>query len=355
MENHFELFETKVTVLDKIDNSFTECLKRVIGGGKKVFILTDKNIASLWLERIENIINGISKETFTFVVESGESSKNKENLFNIIDSLAVNKFTRKDVFVALGGGVVTDIGALAAGLYMRGMDLVMMPTSLLAMVDAAVGEKTAIDTEYGKNLVGMFYRPTAIIVSTEFLNTLPVDSKNEGMAEVIKTGILAGGELYNMLTSGEYGYFEIVSLCIEYKISIVKIDEFDNNERHVLNLGHTIAHAIELISNYEISHGKAVSVGIYETCKIAFENYMCTKACVDFAETLLKKENLPLRIKEVLPNVTSKELAAAVLSDKKGSTLGNISLAVPVDIGRCLVKDFPSFYAGPVFEKALNS
>ncbi len=303
-------------------------------GKSRAIIVTDSNVAPLWLEKAENSLNEAGIETVSFVFEAGEESKCKETLFELLEFMAENKLTRTDFAVALGGGVTGDMTGLAASLYLRGIPFVQVPTTLLAAVDSSVGGKTAVNLTAGKNLMGAFYQPSLVLCDILTLGTLSDENFADGMAEVIKYGVIFDKELFDTVKRGNVkdNLENIIAKCVELKRDVVAKDEFDKGERQLLNFGHTMAHSIEKCSNFEISHGSAVAIGMVIAAR-ASAKLGWSKG--DFTEEIIKankNNSLPCEC-----NYLSAELANAALSDKKreGAT---INFVVPELIGKCVLK-----------------
>ena len=272
-------------------------------------------------------------QVITYTFSAGEESKNSDNLFQILNLLAENEFTRTDLLIALGGGVTGDITGFAAAIYLRGISYIQIPTSLLAMVDSSVGGKTAIDLAAGKNLVGAFYQPKMVLCDLDVLQTLPQETFCDGCAEIIKYGILYDEKLFDHLQENGLRFDReyVIPRCIELKRDVVKADEFDKNERQKLNLGHTIGHGIEKQSNYRISHGKSVAAGMAIVSKAAWKTGVCSHTVYDKICRILKLFHLPTHTQ-----YNAAQLYSSALSDKKRSG-GTINLIVPVTIGNCIL------------------
>lgn len=252
-----------VTASKKYDITISEDLSHLKNAlkvlkGKKVAIITDENVDALY----KNVLNEFltDKEVFKYVVEAGEDSKNAENYFNILNCLAENEFLRSDSIIAFGGGVVGDLAAFVASTYMRGIDLFMIPTSLLSMVDSSVGGKTAINLKTGKNLCGTFYQPNGVYISIDFLKTLPLKEMSSGYGEIIKYAFLGDVKREDIVNPVSVN---LIYKCVKIKRDIVECDERENGARKFLNLGHTIGHAIERLSHFTLSHGDCVAKGLY--------------------------------------------------------------------------------------------
>lgn len=234
------IFGKKLNIKAIIDEKFSQ---------SKKLLLCDNNLYSLYPDLISKIASDV------FVLEAGEASKSKEKLFEILNFLMQKGYTRNDCIVSFGGGVIGDIGGLAASLYMRGMEHIIIATSIIAMADSSIGGKTAINFKDIKNIFGTFYEPSLVIADTDFLCTLPNDELKSGLGELLKVCLMSGD--IDLLFGDIESAIEHVA---EYKINLVKSDLYDTGMRHLLNFGHTMGHAIE--PELHISHGEAVAMGI---------------------------------------------------------------------------------------------
>ena len=225
-----------------------------ICAGTKAAIISDTNVWPLYGSAVQKSLKEAGLTAVSYVFPAGEKSKNGRNYLNILDFLATNQLTRSDCIIALGGGVVGDISGFAAATYLRGISYIQIPTTLLAAVDSSVGGKTAIDLTAGKNLAGAFCQPKLVLCDTDTLSTLPEDIFRDGCAEVIKYAVLFERE-------------NVIARCIQWKAQVVEKDELDLGERMKLNLGHTMGHGIEILSNFSLSHGKAVAIGLAMICR----------------------------------------------------------------------------------------
>lgn len=306
---------------------------KALFGDVAVCVVTDDTVASLHLDKIKACLNENHIKNDAFVFPHGESSKSPEVLFELLEFLAKKHFSRKDVLVALGGGVTGDLTGLAAAMYMRGMHLVQIPTTLLAMVDSSVGGKTAVNLKAGKNLAGVFNQPELVLCDTNMLSTLPAEYFADGMAEVIKYGVIADRELFEVVKDGhiEENLEAIIARCVAIKRDVVNEDEFDTGKRQLLNFGHTLAHSIEKESNFEISHGSAVAMGMVIISEIAWKNGLSKERCQDEIIDALLENNLPISCP-----YNNSELYYAAENDKKSSS-GRISIIIPEEIGTCKI------------------
>ena len=303
----------------------------------KVAIISDNNVWPIYGDTVSKSITSIGLSVCSYVFPAGEESKNGNTYLSIVNFLAENQITRSDILVALGGGVVGDITGFAAATFLRGIRYIQLPTSLLAMVDSSVGGKTAIDLPTGKNLVGAFCQPELVLCDINVLDTLPESIFRDGCAEVIKYGVLYDEVLFTHLSerSLDFDREYVISRCIELKSNVVAQDEFDTGERQKLNLGHTLGHGIEAQSNFTISHGKAVSIGMALVSKAGAAFGICSTETYNSVITVLKKFGLP-----VSTNCTAQMLYNSALSDKKrfGRT---VNLIVPQRIGNCIIQATP--------------
>ena len=315
---------------------------------RKVAVVTDSNVDGLHsaavLERLA--ATGLSVSKFAFA--AGERSKNLVTYGQAIDFLASSHLDRTDVAVALGGGVVGDLTGFAAATYKRGIAFVQLPTTLLAMVDSSVGGKTGVDIEAGKNLVGAFHQPRAVFCDTKYLGTLPDPWRMDGMGEVLKYAILGDGNLFSKLERhplDPIGECEIAG-CIGMKRDIVDRDEHESGDRKLLNLGHTFGHAIEKLSGYSVSHGRAVATGIAMAARASVRSGALPAADCSRIEALVSAMGY-----DAHAGFAPGELAEAMLDDKKVSG-DSIDLVMPMAIGKCFVKKVPLTDLGKVAEDA---
>ena len=294
-------------------------------------IVSDSNVWPLYGQIAENSLREAGFDTVHFVFSAGEERKNGETYLQLLNFLAENQLTRSDLIVALGGGVVGDLAGFAAATYLRGIAYIQVPTTLLAAVDSSVGGKTAIDLPAGKNLCGAFYQPRLVLCDTDTLQTLPQNIFRDGCAEVIKYGVLYDPQLFTHLeeTGLSFDREAVIARCVELKRNVVMEDEFDRGSRMMLNLGHTIGHSIESKSNFTVSHGQAVSIGMAIIARAS--------GCPDAGriENCLMAFGLPTRTE-----FASEDLFGSALSDKKRS--GNtVNLIIPRQIGLCDIVPTP--------------
>lgn len=307
-----------------------------ITGVSKIAIITDDIVDAPYSKQLENSLKETGFETVKYVFQNGEGSKNTDNLVSILNFLAENQLSNRDIIVALGGGVVGDISGFAASIFMRGIKLVQIPTTLLAMVDSSVGGKTAVDLPSGKNLAGTFYQPELVICDTSTLNTLDKEELSSGFSEIIKYVFIKDKELLNELKSNKTLDIDgIIESCVKIKRDIVELDEHDKGIRNILNFGHTFGHSIEKCSDFTISHGKAVAIGMAIMTKASVKSGVCEKDCYDELVSILQMYNLPTESIYSL-----EELYNAAISDKKRKG-DKITLIIPEKIGKCTLRMVP--------------
>ena len=236
-------------------------LTQICREGTKAAVITDDNVAPLWLDRLLSVL---PDGTLRYVIPHGEKSKNWALAGELLEKLAADGFCRDDTLVALGGGVVGDITGFVASVYMRGVPYVQVPTTLLAAIDSSVGGKTAVDLKAGKNLAGRIYPPKAVVCDLDTLATLPRSEWKCGLGEAVKYAVLAGGEIFDIMErgAGAENLERLIDLCVDYKRRIVEADENEGGLRRLLNLGHTVGHAIEAESALGFPHGVCVAMGI---------------------------------------------------------------------------------------------
>lgn len=300
---------------------------------QKVALVSDSNVYPRYGEAAESSLKAAGFQVLSFVFPAGEESKNADTYLQLLNFLAENQVTRADCLVALGGGVVGDLTGFTAATYLRGVAYVQVPTTVLAAVDSSVGGKTAIDLPVGKNLVGAFYQPKMVLCDTSTLNTLPEDVFRDGCAEVIKYGVLYDPKLFEHLLQHGISFQreQVIARCVELKRDVVMEDEFDTGARMKLNLGHTIGHGVEAKSNFTVSHGKAVAIGMCVVARAAAACGYCSEAVRDRIVSAVKKFELPTETV-----YDTQALFTGALSDKKRSG-SHVDLIVPFEIGDCRI------------------
>lgn len=308
--------------------ALSDAISRI--GASRACVVSDSTVAHLHWDKLRPLLPSGS----AFVeFPAGERSKTPETLLAVLGALADNGLTRNDVVVALGGGVTGDVAGFAASVYLRGVFVIQMPTTLLAAIDSSVGGKTGVDLSQGKNLMGSFWQPSAVICDTEFLETLPQENFQDGVAEALKCGVIGDAELFDMLEECEDCrpiVDEVISRCVALKAGFVERDEFDRGERALLNFGHTIGHAVELASGYGISHGRAVGIGMVQMTRYAERRGFCSGDLSARIAAALKRHGLPTEC-----DYAWSDLRNGVLHDKKRVASG-IRIVYPEKIGKCV-------------------
>lgn len=303
-----------------------------ITGGRRAAVVTDDNVAPLYLS---TLLATMPQDTPCYIIPHGEKSKNWELAGKVTEWLAEMKMTRSDVVIAFGGGVVGDLAGFAAGVYMRGIKYIQVPTTLLAAIDSSVGGKTAVDLPAGKNLAGRIYPPSMVVFDADTLSTLPKAEWKCGMGEAVKYGLLAGGEIFDLLEKGVTpdNLGTLVDDCIMYKRDVVQEDENEHGRRRLLNLGHTVGHAIETESALGFPHGVCVAMGIHVIARASVKNGILPMTDYKRIVALLQKYGFPecpYSVRSVLPRVAH---------DKK-LTDGTVKAVLIRGIGNCEIKPF---------------
>ena len=295
-----------IDIKKHISNEFLPC---------KVLIISDKNVEKLYFEKVKTDLINLKFKVTSFIFSPGEQSKTYRVISEIYKILSLNYMSRTDIVIALGGGIVTDIAGFVAATYNRGMNLINIPTSLLAQIDAAIGGKNGINSEFGKNLIGTFYQPNLILIDPRTLESLPETELSCGIAEAIKYGCIKDKELFKILEDRNFkdAKNEIIYRSIMVKKELVEEDKFDLGIRMLLNFGHTIGHALERLENYKnLSHGTAVAIGMNMITKISEKLELTEKGTADRLGYICKKYCLPTE-----SNFSCKEIFEVILHDKK--------------------------------------
>ena len=312
-------------------------LLRPVTKAKTAAILSDDHVFPLYGARAVAALSNAGFRVITFVVPFGERSKSLACYGEVLHFLSINRMTRSDVLVALGGGVMGDLGGFAAATYQRGIDFAQVPTTLLAAVDSSVGGKTAVNLETGKNQVGSFYQPVIVLCDPSTLDTLPDEQYRCGSAEVIKYGVLGNARFFEELrqTSISEQIEHVIQTCVEMKRDIVHEDEFDRGRRQLLNLGHSFGHSVEACSDFTVLHGQAVAIGMAIMARAAQAKGYCSSDTTRQIIDLLTQYGLPTETDFLL-----EDMFAAVAADKK-LTGDTIHLIVPEEIGVCRIEAVP--------------
>jgi 3-dehydroquinate synthase len=308
--------------------------------GQRCAIITDTNVGKKFAKSVYESLVKTGFKPFLIIVPAGETAKNLKTVLACYDQLAAHRLERKSFIVALGGGVIGDLAGFVAATYLRGVDFVQVPTTLLAQVDSSVGGKTGVNLKAGKNLVGAFYQPRLVLCDLETLKTLPEREFRAGLAEVVKYGIIYDAKLFAQLERDlpkimkrhTKPLSEIIARCCEIKAEVVAQDEMEMGLRAILNFGHTIGHAIENSSGYgKFLHGEAISIGQVAVAKLSREILGLPSDDVARIEKLFVQAGLPVQIK--LNATQRKKLFTAMKLDKKVSG-GEINFVLAEKIGK---------------------
>ena len=326
------------------------------GIASKFALITDNNVKELYGNALAESLQALGLNVELFSFPSGELYKTRDTKESLEDQLLEKEFGRDSCVIALGGGIVMDMAGFIAATYCRGIPLVMMPTSLLAMVDACIGGKTGVNVPTGKNLIGAIYQPKKVIIDTSVLHTLPKKEFSNGIVEMIKHGLIADSALFDYLQEHYLQILElnlpliekaIVDSC-QIKKHIVEQDEKEKGLRRLLNFGHTVGHALERLTHYHLSHGEAVAVGLLVESYISYELGFLDHEVVNRIKKVLVHYLLPLQFSY---RFSSEAIIAAMRSDKK-SLKGTPRFALIQAIGKPLA--FEGYYCTPVDESIIK-
>jgi 3-dehydroquinate synthase len=309
------------------------------GRFRNFFVVIDRNVAKYHLKKIKRAI-GRHKKLIYYELKPGESSKSHDQLKKIYDALIKNNYGRDTLVLSIGGGVTGDLAGYSAATYMRGLQLVHIPTTLLSAVDSSIGGKTAVNFNGYKNIIGAFYHPDLVLIDSEFLDTLPAKEYLAGMGEVIKFAYISSPEMYNLVNDNFQSILkkeekitdEIILRCAAIKAGVVSNDEKENGLRKILNFGHTYGHAFESASGFKIRHGLCVIYGIVA------ELFLSNKMGVLSRKKMIKYLELPgkFRLKNTLQDMDFEEIYQIMLTDKKNSN-GKIKFVLLSDLGKILL------------------
>ena len=297
-------------------------------------LVTDEHVARFHAERVLTPLRDTGFNPQVITVPAGEAYKNLDTVQKLWNEFLEHGLDRKSTVIALGGGVIGDMAGFAAATYMRGVNWICVPTTLLSMVDASLGGKTGFDLPQGKNLIGSFYPPRLVLADPQLLKTLPEAEFVSGMAEVVKHGIIADPELFELCGRGLDCVKEnlefVVKRGMAVKIRIIEDDPYEKGFRAALNLGHTVGHAVELVSRFELRHGEAVAIGMVAEAKLAERLGRAAEGLSDKISDVLSTLGLPTRIPQQLPR---EEIIRTMRVDKKKNAKA-IRFALPVGIGK---------------------
>ncbi|MGI6787554.1 MAG: 3-dehydroquinate synthase [Acholeplasmataceae bacterium] len=280
------------------------------------FVITDQTVFSIYKETLENKLN--KKKLFWYILEPGDDSKTSENALKIIGFLFKNNAKRDDVLISFGGGVITDITGLVASIYMRGVNLVHIPTTIIGQIDSSIGGKTSVNHLKYKNIIGTFYDPAFVICETDYLKTLPEKEIINGLGELIKTGFIGDEEIIKKIELNDQKLLtpNIIKKAIDVKKEYVIEDYFDKSKRNILNFGHTIGHAVEAASNFQVTHGQAVIFGMVKALEVGISLKLTNP------QVLKRLNDLINTINYKLPDTVFKDYEKFLYKDKKSELNG---------------------------------
>ena len=307
---------------------------------KKVCIVTESNVAPIYLKEVCELISSKASKTITFSFEAGEKHKQLKTIEALYEELIINHFDRQDLLIALGGGVVGDMTGYAAATYLRGIDFVQVPTTLLSQVDSSIGGKTGVDFLQYKNMVGAFHQPKLVYMNLSTLTTLPAEQFACGMGEILKTGLICDGEFFRFVCREQESIKALdmkliaamVRRCCEIKAGVVERDPKEQGERALLNLGHTVGHAVEKLKNFTLLHGQCVGAGLVAAAYLSMKRGLLNeqeyqeicRGCADY--------DLPIHVDGLIP----RDVLAATKKDKKMEQ-GHIRFILMDGIGKSLI------------------
>lgn len=319
-----------------------------ISNAQKVLIISDTNVAPLYADRVKASLKKAGYTVFIYTFPAGEPSKKLATVEDMLRAMCEAGLTRSDLVIALGGGVCGDMAGFASAIYLRGIDFVQIPTTLLSQIDSSVGGKTGCDLPFGKNLAGAFHNPCLVLIDPDTLFTLPERYMRDGMGEAVKYGCIFDEKLFEHLENDDYNTIltQLIKECVKLKRDVVVEDFRESGRRTLLNFGHTVAHAIEKEENYcGLSHGEAVAVGMVMITEAAEKQGLCKSGTAERITALLEKLNLPTKT-----DIDIDRLAKAALHDKKMSG-AKLKLVLLKAIGSSYVhtingEDFAAFLKG---------
>ena len=303
------------------DDGLVRALDEAGLSGRFLCLVTDSNVEPLYLERIREQLKAVCTKTVCFVFPAGEENKTLKVVQDLYTFLIREGMDRKGVLAALGGGVTGDLTGFTAATYLRGIDFIQLPTTLLAQVDSSVGGKTGVDFDRYKNMVGAFHQPGLVYMDFAMLKTLPVEQFSCGMGEVLKTGLICDGAFFREICAraGEIRAMDPAALqwmvrrCVEIKAEIVERDPTEKGDRALLNLGHTIGHAVEKLKNFRLLHGQCVAIGLMAAARISMRRGLMNEAGLEEIQRALKLFDLPCHVDGLDPM----EVLSATRKDKK--------------------------------------
>lgn len=321
-------------------SNLAQALKEEGFVGRKLCIVTDTNVFPLYHEAVKTALKEVSDDVFSFVFEAGEKNKNLDTVQTLYQRLIEQEMDRKGVLIALGGGVVGDLTGFASATYLRGIDFVQVPTTLLAQVDSSVGGKTGVDFLQYKNMVGAFHQPRLVYMNMSTLLSLPDREFACGMGEILKTGLICDGEFFQFVCDNHLSIHlrklnilsRMIRRCCEIKAGVVERDPKEQGERALLNLGHTIGHAVEKLKDFQLLHGQCVGIGLVAAAFLSMNRGLLTKEEYKQVRNGCQSFELPLYV----DSLQAEEVLRATKKDKK-MELGHIKFILMDGIGKSFI------------------
>lgn len=318
---HYEEKPIYDIVIERDYEKLTEELKKLNSLERKLCIVTESTVGSLYAEKVKELLLPAARQVEIFTFPAGEASKNLATVQKLYEFLILHKFERKDMLLALGGGVVGDLTGYAAATYLRGVDFVQLPTSLLSQVDSSIGGKTGVDFDCYKNMVGAFYQPKLVYMNLEVLNSLTEREYCSGMGEIIKHGLIKDKSYYEWLLAHMTEIHgrnldvleQMITVSCNIKREVVEKDPKEKGERALLNFGHTLGHAVERLMDFSLLHGECVGLGMLAACRIGVSRGQITEQDYQSVYNLLKGLGMPVSIE----GLSAKEIVAVSKNDKK--------------------------------------
>ena len=309
---------------------------------RKICIVTDSNVGPLYEESVKQVLSEVSSDISVFTFEAGEKNKNLNTVSALYQALIQNGLDRKSLLVALGGGVVGDLTGFGAATYLRGIDFIQVPTTLLAQVDSSVGGKTGVDFQQYKNMVGAFHQPRLVYMNLSTLSSLPAEQFACGMGEILKTGLICDGDFFRYVCCEQKEIKKLdmeqiarmIRRCCEIKAGVVERDPKEQGERALLNFGHTLGHAIEKLKNFELLHGECVAIGMVAASYLSYLRNMITEAQYRTICEMIQQMQLPTTVE----GLTKEDIIRVSKNDKKMNA-GQIRFILLDGLGNAVMTD----------------
>lgn len=326
-----------------LENNYDQLVKELNKLGSdnlKICIVSDTNVSNLYLDELIQVVKNHAQVVETFIFKAGEDSKNLDTVYSLYDHLIQAKFDRKDLLIALGGGVVGDLTGYAAATYLRGIGFIQIPTSLLAMVDSSIGGKTGVDFHSYKNMIGAFHQPESVYMNLNTLTTLSSKQYNAGLGEIIKHGLIKDVNYFKWLKDNKseikshevHVIKDMVYGSCMIKREVVEKDPKELSDRALLNFGHTIGHAVEKLMDFTLLHGECVALGMVAACYISYKRGYLLKEELEDIITFISSFDLPVKVS----GLNAEEIFQATTHDKKMES-GKLKFILLSKIGNAFI------------------